>query len=241
LKVVHHQEVVGSKLNIMESRKFILYTGCKTNGILKIGGDDLNLCSDPTCLSCVEFHNAMKEQSEKFSFTDEDIDKIVKDIKIDKKYKIMNKSKPIRGKYNHMEAFCHMIYANENRSIVIGVYNSRDGVTPFNISYKGEMLNHIAWQEDYYEKEYKIKDKDFIFQTITKEDAEQNAEEFYLVLKEGYKKCLDPEAVLKSIENKEEFIKEEVKKALEQNSPTFRQVSIIDNKITYIRVNEEVN
>lgn len=45
----------------------------------------------------------------------------------------------------HNEAFNLMHYANEDRSVIKVVWNSRDGVTPF-ILY--EELSHIDWAKD---------------------------------------------------------------------------------------------
>jgi hypothetical protein len=48
-------------------RHFTMYTGCKTQGYIKISTKDLSLpiCSDPTCPGCSQMHKAMREEVEK--------------------------------------------------------------------------------------------------------------------------------------------------------------------------------
>ena len=49
---------------------FVLYRGCKTNGIIKEDALSLKLCDDPTCVSCQVFRdafdNGIKEETKKW-------------------------------------------------------------------------------------------------------------------------------------------------------------------------------
>ena len=136
------------------------------------------------------------------------------------------------GKYNHAEAYCHMIYANENKSKVVSVYNTRDGVTPFIVSIENEMFQHIAFGEDYCEENYTPIEGDYVFTDYTEEAAKENAEFFYQELKKGYMHTLSPEAVLKDIEDKDTFIKKEIDDIIE-NGVILQKVIKFEDSIKY--------
>jgi hypothetical protein len=78
-------------------------------------------------------------------------------------------------KPNHREAWCHMHYVGKGRSgsIMIRIWNSRDGVTPFITICKeyGIELQHVNWQEDVCEPFYKPKKGDLIWRDLTTDEA----------------------------------------------------------------------
>lgn len=51
----------------MKERKIKILAGCRTNGVtdFQLG----NICSDPECYSCSNFHKAFKEEVEKWEAT----------------------------------------------------------------------------------------------------------------------------------------------------------------------------
>jgi len=52
-----------------KERKMVLYQGCKTYGTVKRDGLNLNLCSDPECVSCQAIHEAIKKEVENYTLT----------------------------------------------------------------------------------------------------------------------------------------------------------------------------
>jgi hypothetical protein len=89
-------------------------------------------------------------------------------------------------KHNHREAWCHMQYAGKGRagSIVLTIWNSRDGVTPFTMFCKeyGIGLQHINWAADRYDPDYKPKKGDLIWRDLTIEEARTRAIKRYTQL-----------------------------------------------------------
>lgn len=74
------------------------------------------------------------------------------------------------GKYLHGEAFCLMLYANEDRTVTETLWNSRDGVTPFILhSVDGVEMSHVDWQKDYREPGHIPKVGTRMFVDLTKE------------------------------------------------------------------------
>ena len=82
------------------------------------------------------------------------------------------------GKYNHMEAFCLMLYRCETCKAIEVIWNSRDGVTPFTAGCRvcgGSML-HEAWQFDVCMPDYKPYSGQRVFVSITMDWARRYAE-----------------------------------------------------------------
>jgi hypothetical protein len=52
-------------LELPKKPKYVMLQGCRTHGLVQRTELDLNLCGDPTCVSCSEFSKAMKEQAKK--------------------------------------------------------------------------------------------------------------------------------------------------------------------------------
>lgn len=51
--------------------------------------------------------------------------------------------------FNHVEAYCVMLYATTTGSEREIIWNSRDGVTPFIVfSRSGHEMQHVAWEQD---------------------------------------------------------------------------------------------
>ncbi len=94
-------------------------------------------------------------------------------------------------KFKHGEAFRHMTYQGKGRAgiIQLSIWNSRDGVTPFMTVSKeyGIQLQHINWQNDRLDPDYKPKKGDLIWVSYTEETAKAAAEESY----EFHKSILD--------------------------------------------------
>jgi hypothetical protein len=47
-------------------REFIVMQGCLTKGIVQRSTLDLNLCSNPDCTSCQQYHNSLKKHVENY-------------------------------------------------------------------------------------------------------------------------------------------------------------------------------
>lgn len=77
--------------------------------------------------------------------------------------------------FKHAEAFCHMSYATKTGK-VYGIFNTRDGVTPFNYVIAGEEVQHINWKSDRREVDYKPKVGDLIWRDKTEDEAKVEAE-----------------------------------------------------------------
>lgn len=79
------------------------------------------------------------------------------------------------------EAFCLMYYENEETKIGFTVWNSRNGVTPFNVYEDGKQYVHTHWRLDSpiinsgYVKSSILKKGQRIFRDVTKEEAKQFA------------------------------------------------------------------
>jgi hypothetical protein len=121
-------------------------------------------------------------------------------------------------KPKHREAWCHMKYFGKSRAgqIMIKIWNSRDGVTPF-ITYNKEFgikLQHINWQEDVCEPFYKPKKGDLIWRDLTIEEA----------IEFGKKKF---NAIKKDLAAMEKMTLEEIKAKFPWTPPEYLQ-EIID-------------
>ncbi len=80
---------------------------------------------------------------------------------------------PRPRKYNHIEAFCLMLYRCESCGHEETLWNSRDGVTPFIIrcvKCSGEAL-HVEWRRDKCVPDHKPSQGDRIFVDLTAEAA----------------------------------------------------------------------
>jgi len=80
-------------------------------------------------------------------------------------------------RYAHVEAFCLMRYASDDRNTQELVWNSRDGVTPFVIQSKDGTteLTHIDWKQDQCLPDYRPQSGDRIFVDMTPERAHEHA------------------------------------------------------------------
>jgi hypothetical protein len=87
--------------------------------------------------------------------------------------------------HKHGEAFCHMTYRSDDKSVAVRIWNSRDGVTPFVITIPGtnKQATHVEWHTDLYDPNYKPKPGDLIFVDMTEEAAHEyariNAERYF--------------------------------------------------------------
>lgn len=112
----------------------------------------------------------------------------------------------------YKEGYCHMQYQNESKNKTITIWNSRDGVSPFSVLIDDEQYQHILWHCDRKDKNYPIKEGDYIFCTVGNLEAEKIANktyDFYMNLTDeqksntvGGKDYFD-----KILSDKEEFIK----------------------------------
>jgi hypothetical protein len=48
-----------------EPKGLIFYQGCRTQGAVMRSPSNLNICTDPECLSCSQLDNAMKEEGKR--------------------------------------------------------------------------------------------------------------------------------------------------------------------------------
>jgi hypothetical protein len=81
---------------------------------------------------------------------------------------LQNKPRVSRDKqltrYQHVEAFCHMMYVSDDERQVEWLWNSRDGVTPFCIaSPTGKEMRHAYFGEDRFDPDYEPQSGDRIF------------------------------------------------------------------------------
>lgn len=79
-----------------------------------------------------------------------------------------------KSEYNHGESFMLMNYeCKEGHRVVI--WNSRDGVTPFNwtclIEGCDSEMRHVDWHLDVRDPDYQLTNGDWFFRDGTKEDA----------------------------------------------------------------------
>lgn len=118
-------------------------------------------------------------------------------------------------KYKHGEAFRHMTYQGHGNSGVIklSIWNSRDGVTPFMTVSKeyGIQLQHINWQTDRLDPDYKPKKGDLIWVSYNEKTAKTAAEESYEMHTEYFnslKDLLDEQIEAKLGYNVREHLKE---------------------------------
>lgn len=97
--------------------------------------------------------------------------------------------------HKHAEAFCHMQYASKDphKKIIITIWNSRDGVTPFVMFSKefGVELQHVNWQHDRYDPSYTPKKGDLIWRDYTEEEAEQVGKDWYQEIRSQYGEVKD--------------------------------------------------
>jgi len=79
--------------------------------------------------------------------------------------------------YRHAEAFCHMIYRSDDRTVQRSIWNSRDGVTPFGMldPETGKDLIHADWHLDRRDLRYQPKPGDWIWTDETRQQAEVRA------------------------------------------------------------------
>jgi hypothetical protein len=105
------------------------------------------------------------------------------------------------SQYQHAEAFCHMQYIGTGRAgrIFLSIWNSRDGVTPF-ITFCQEYgieLQHVNFQQDRRDPDYKPMKGDLIWTSYTMEEAQQAGRKHYQSLLAEYEEVKDkPEAEL---------------------------------------------
>lgn len=62
------EEVINKETNSLKDnreRKLVMYTGCKTYGLINIME---KRCSDPECVSCSRFTEALKKESDNWIF-----------------------------------------------------------------------------------------------------------------------------------------------------------------------------
>lgn len=94
--------------------------------------------------------------------------------------------KVLDNPFNHLEAFCHMIYECEKCGWIIRVWNSRDGVTPFigprchlfhdfypDTHRCNGMTQHAMWDQDEYDPDYELQPGDYYWTDYTEEDAKR--------------------------------------------------------------------
>lgn len=82
--------------------------------------------------------------------------------------------------HKHKEAFCHMQYMGTSRAgrIILTIWNSRDGVTPFLTFCKDYSieLQHVNFQQDRYDPDYKPKKGDLIWRDLRQEELVESVE-----------------------------------------------------------------
>lgn len=92
--------------------------------------------------------------------------------------------------YSHGEAFMHMKYIGQSRAgrIHLSIWNSRDGVTPFNMFCKefGMELQHGNFSEDRFEPAYKPRKGDLIWVSYDEKSAHDYAQERWISTTEQY-------------------------------------------------------
>tara|TARA_R110000782_G_scaffold113397_10_gene203423 strand:+ start:1006 stop:1284 length:279 start_codon:yes stop_codon:yes gene_type:complete len=64
IKILKELTTVSSK----NEREFIVYSGCRTYGMIQLGKQ---CCSDPECDTCTNFHEALQEESKKLKDEEE--------------------------------------------------------------------------------------------------------------------------------------------------------------------------
>ena len=65
-----------------------------------------------------------------------------------------------------------MYYSNEDGSVGVWIYNSRDGVTPFICFKDGIELQHRYWNKDLQQPNYKPKAGDLVWRDIIRSEVE---------------------------------------------------------------------
>lgn len=75
-----------------------------------------------------------------------------------------------RSGHQYVEAYCWMYYETDDGSDGVWIYNSRDGVTPFIHLENGKEYTHTEWSKDLYRPNYKPKEGDRIWVTMSKEE-----------------------------------------------------------------------
>ena len=90
-------------------------------------------------------------------------------------------------KYKHKEAFCFMRYAPKEPNLygpdpiflsprnIYTIWNSRDGVTPFNYPINGEECLHIDWAADRCDPDHKLRVGDMYWRDKTEDEAKTEA------------------------------------------------------------------
>ena len=58
-----------TKVKEIKVGEFVIHQGCKTYGIVRRDGLNLNLCRDPECGSCRTIHEAIKAEAENYTIT----------------------------------------------------------------------------------------------------------------------------------------------------------------------------
>lgn len=142
--------------------------------------------------------------------------------------------KEIGNGFRHAEAFMHMQYMGQSngKQIILRIWNSRDGVTPFTTYCKEYdlTLQHVEWQGDKFDKDYKPKKGDLVWVSHDKISAREAAEEAFLIYS---KKVVEMELMRKQdrekfglsnldyfkgvLKDKEAFIKRTIWEILEEH------------------------
>lgn len=139
-------------------------------------------------------------------------------------------------KHDHLEAFCLMTYASEDRAITERIWNSRDGVTPFVVHSREEPfveLSHVDWHNDKCEPHRVPQPGDRIFADMTKE---MMAEDHKRTVEECWD---DGEYPMSSMYSDKEKALEALMKEWEPGLPTVLVVGAVENsKYTDDQINE---
>jgi len=128
------------------------------------------------------------------------------------------------NKYNHAEAFCHMLYRSETSKTEIWIWNSRDGVTPFCLPIDGEMFQHVNFGKDKQNPDYKPKPGDYIFRTVTREDLVESLTKKIEWMKQQVK--INPHDWVEKnvLARPEAWMEDEIKEQIERGEPTLDRI-----------------
>lgn len=127
-------------------------------------------------------------------------------------------------KYNHGEAFMWMYYSNKDGSAGYWIYNSRDGVTPFNCRINDTELQHQHWKSDLCQPVYKPKEGDLVWRTWTLDECEAHYRKLIESRQEFKERFESPEEI-------ETFILGQRKDAEQMKHPALTRVNSVGEYI----------